>query len=651
MADITSQQIMNFLLKPESNMSIVFLVIFLLLFAFGIWIFFRLRSRINSFGDNAVKSYSEVSSKISPEEFVKKSVDELSAMEGILEGIPDMFVSIGILATFIGLGIAIQNASELLSAETLELDKFITLLGIISFKFQTSVWGIFFSLVFRRFFVETYFEFRQNVIDSVRNRLYKNERDGIQTLLEKQNELLEKQFEYHQHADSDRQQKFDEFSQTLQNFIQDYISAVFVEHMDKVNESLQMINDSLRKFNDDQNQNHKYEFNEIQKLNSNISQHIDALTNFQTTAEKFSDEVQIFSGYVDEYKNVVDSSFEKIININEKVIQTQEEAMLLAKQSIDDTQKVYINSEKQYRRNLEQRETQYVSEMNKKLSAMLETTAEQFKQALDKSISQVSGDYNNVLNTFNDKFSENMQKIGSDYTREIQRYDSIANQLTNVLDGIDQNVKNLHGTMLEEQKQLSNSSYNLLEQMQTAVDEFNSASKIHADDVSNIYKSIQDSLTKMQSMNSQHGETLRNFTNAFISSASMMNRNQTEDINNRIEQLDSIVQAMQDISKELSTDRMKYDTERMKSIDEIRQSIVDSISKLNQTQIESTQKLESIMKNILAMQIKAQRSAQPAQIQTQPQTQTVQTSTRTAQAINIIPKSIINTKKTTGDKK
>jgi len=186
-------QAIRFLFIPEAALSAIFLIIFVALFAFGVKMQRTCRAKVVALADEAAEDYARSSRSMPVELYLKKRLEPLSAKEGILEGIPDTFVSIGILATFIGLGIAIQGAAELLSTDQIELDKLIGLLGVIAFKFQTSVWGILLSLVFRRVFVERYYEMREDVIDQTRTLLYSKERDSLQTLVEKQNAFLEKQ--------------------------------------------------------------------------------------------------------------------------------------------------------------------------------------------------------------------------------------------------------------------------------------------------------------------------------------------------------------------------------------------------------------------------------------------------------------------------
>lgn len=180
----------QFLFVPESALSVVFLVIFCTLFVLGLYWASNCRKTVEEWAENGGDEYDKVRDKMPAEIFVRKQADKNSSEEAKLEGLPDVFVSVGIIGTFLGLGVAIQGAANLLQDEKIDLSKLTAVLGIIAFKFQTSVWGIGLSLLFRRFVVETYLDFRQNTLDVLLETVYAKERAGIRALLEKQNELL-----------------------------------------------------------------------------------------------------------------------------------------------------------------------------------------------------------------------------------------------------------------------------------------------------------------------------------------------------------------------------------------------------------------------------------------------------------------------------
>jgi hypothetical protein len=93
-------------------------------------------------------------SRMTPQEYLRLHLDEAHASH-LLAAIPGFLVSLGILGTFIGLGIAVGEASgamagDIETAESMaEMQAALNnLLTAISFKFQASAWGILSSLLF-----------------------------------------------------------------------------------------------------------------------------------------------------------------------------------------------------------------------------------------------------------------------------------------------------------------------------------------------------------------------------------------------------------------------------------------------------------------------------------------------------------------------
>lgn len=180
----------EFFLIPEAVLSTVFLMIFIGIFAFGVYRQRKCTEFLQAFDAEADENFKALATKMTPDMFIKKNLRKISVTEDLLEELPNVFVSIGIVATFLGLGVAIQGAAELLQTDKLELPKLTAVLGVIAFKFQTSVWGICFSIIFRNVIVERYFEFRRQLVDEITDRLYVLERENARTLIERQNELL-----------------------------------------------------------------------------------------------------------------------------------------------------------------------------------------------------------------------------------------------------------------------------------------------------------------------------------------------------------------------------------------------------------------------------------------------------------------------------
>ncbi|MDY6351287.1 MAG: hypothetical protein SPL62_12430, partial [Selenomonas sp.] len=275
--------------------------------------------------NGAAEDYARSRQSISVELYLKKRLEPLSAKEGILEGIPDTFVSIGILATFIGLGIAIQGAAELLSTDQIELDKLIGLLGVIAFKFQTSVWGILLSLVFRRVFVERYYELREDVIDQTRALLYSKDRDSLQTLLEKQNAFLE------------NQQTF--IAEHLSTFIEAIHAQVKAsqqmgEHTQQVHEELALFREEHRALEADFSQKLQASWTEL-------------LAKLQAFGDRMSEEQQELSNknydvLIQMHKHIDDQTKTVLASENDYRSETTMQLRSALRETIDQMQTKYI---------------------------------------------------------------------------------------------------------------------------------------------------------------------------------------------------------------------------------------------------------------------------------------------------------------------
>ena len=166
------QKAAEFLFIPESSLSIIFLVIFIGLFIYGLVIISNCKKALKEYKDNCGAQYEEERARINQKQFLSRICAAMAAKEVPVIDLPNMFVSVGILGTFIGLGVAIHGAADLLSADKVDLNKLNEVLNVIAFKFQTSVWGTIFSLVFQKFIAEPYFVKKHGLIGEVESTIY-----------------------------------------------------------------------------------------------------------------------------------------------------------------------------------------------------------------------------------------------------------------------------------------------------------------------------------------------------------------------------------------------------------------------------------------------------------------------------------------------
>ncbi len=159
-------QVIEFLfrLKPLSQ---VFISLMLVLFAFGAWFarhkMKKFQEQLHTLSDEYKQGIDGVSQKISPKEYIELNLDERHT-SGFIETIPGVLVSLGILGTFVGLGVAIHEASGTMGEQfdSIESMKGLqqslnALLTAVAAKFQVSAWGIILSIVFT-FSVQRRFE-------------------------------------------------------------------------------------------------------------------------------------------------------------------------------------------------------------------------------------------------------------------------------------------------------------------------------------------------------------------------------------------------------------------------------------------------------------------------------------------------------------
>ena len=162
----------QFFFVPEAILSVIFLLIFIGMFLLGLKWVKHCRKALTILQEQAVSDYVNIQNKLTPQAFLRIRLSVLNDVENRLEELPSTFINVGILATFLGLGVAIQGAADLLHESVMDLTRLTDVLSVIAFKFQTSVWGICFSLIFQKFFVDTYFSARQDLIDELTEALF-----------------------------------------------------------------------------------------------------------------------------------------------------------------------------------------------------------------------------------------------------------------------------------------------------------------------------------------------------------------------------------------------------------------------------------------------------------------------------------------------
>ena len=331
--DNLAQKTLHFLFIPEASLAVIFLLVFIVMSALGIMLYLRCKRTLIEISLNAEEDFTSQRNKMSSAAYLQKKILRLSADEGRLEGLPNNFVSIGIMATFIGLGVAIQGAADLLSAETPDLTQMTDVLAVIAFKFQTSIWGVAFSLIFQFLIVNRYLSEKQDILDDVTKRLYEIEGLNSRLLLEQQNELLAKNFELLIKNGSDYSDKrtleaenllqgvtavndrLDEYVGATMEFIRTVKTFTEVaEHFDRTTQKLESLvqesGEHYRNAQDNLTQLHEQMIEEIQRNSeqtiTQTERNVEAMRKvFKVSAHDFAERTQLA------LKDSVDDTYRK----------------------------------------------------------------------------------------------------------------------------------------------------------------------------------------------------------------------------------------------------------------------------------------------------------------------------------------------------
>ena len=394
----------EFFFIPEAALSVIFLIVFIAIFLLGIKWRRYCRAVLSQLKENAVRDYGEIQNKLSPQMFLQTRLAVLTDEESRIGELPNVFVSVGILATFLGLGVAIQGAADLLHEDTVDLMKLIDVLGVIAFKFQTSIWGVCFSLIFQRFFVDSYFSQRQDVIDELTAALYAIEGDDTRALLAAQNKMLGTQF-------------------SMQQKLQTALAQRVIGELEKQNASLDFLKEHFIRF-------------------------VDTSVSFTETAREFKDETKKLQDAVVLIQETVDRNIRESQETFQKVkedfisrLVTNQEEFKEELHSIQSSANRYIaESQKQMLKN----EDQFAERTQRAFEGMLESQLGRVHDeymAETRQIGKTIQTLSVVLEKIDTQIDQ-MQKLGySEQKKWTALYKSISDDLKIVSTGIADQVR------------------------------------------------------------------------------------------------------------------------------------------------------------------------------------------------------------------
>ena len=495
----------KFFFVPEAALAVFFLVVFAVIFGLGIYWERNCRKNIEYLRDNAERDYNAVRAKISPELFIKKYLNKLSPTENKIEGIPEEFVSIGIVATFLGLGVAIQGSAELLENEKLELAKLTAVLGVIAFKFQTSVWGICFSLIFRRAVVESYFDFRQETVDYVTELLYLNERASIRTLLEKQNDFLEEQAARREELELERHKNLLTENRQLFTVLFEKLAAAHSENLQAI--SLQ--NAQIVQLEKNLHADNLKNLSHLEYMADNLKTFVAAAEKFTETAAAFSNNVEQFkiellqnlqAGFAD-----IKTSNENLENLHEKHIEEihsqHERNIFYVTEKLDELhQKFYLDS------------IRYVEETQNALQKILEETVDKINDGYIREAAEIR----NTIDKLNETLATVEARVNFTNEEFIAKQNQFVNEWRTVTSAVTDTLKIFESTVAENfstaaksykdfQTFNANNAQNLTNITEQAVNNFNKISNKFTD-------SLENNLAALQKNSNSNAQNLANIT-------------------------------------------------------------------------------------------------------------------------------------------
>lgn len=391
----------NFLFVPEAALAVFFLIIFIVLCIYGYLKVRKCKSFINELEQNIEAEFDRYKDKYNPHTFISVKLAAISGIENEVIQIPNIFVSIGILATFLGLGVAIQSAAALLKSNTVELAKLNDVLGIIAFKFQTSVWGIMFSLLFQKMLVNTYFEYKEKIISAMHEKLYEKVKAGIHKTLDEQNGLLVQQIELQKETQNLTKEHMDNFAAMMQANLNSFAN-IMQQSFDKLNQTMQ---DNFSNYNNSMNNSMQKFLNlteDYRAISEQFTQNVNDFADKANAQNKLrSQQLVEFKNNLEVQKNYLDGQMEKFIqnlqDTQEKANESNRDAVLSFNESVKAMEQRFIYNENEYARQTQDmlgealdKHLRMISDETVGQCRAVSKTVDRLGEALDKHLQMLS---------------------------------------------------------------------------------------------------------------------------------------------------------------------------------------------------------------------------------------------------------------------
>ena len=405
----------RFFFVPEAALSVLFLLAFIVMFLLGIKWRKYCQRELTALQEHAVDDYAQLQNKLTPQAFLRIRLSALADVENRLEELPGTFINVGILATFLGLGVAIQGAADLLQESVTDLTRLTEVLSVIAFKFQTSVWGICFSLVFQKFFVDTYFSARQDLIDELTETLFATEGDGIRALLATQNQLFEKQLALQQEAET----RLQETETKRQEAVGQALAKTF--------EAFERISHRIETWQNEAALQHMNSFEALKSElgRQSISLQIIAgnIAKFIESAEAFAKNTTIFAHMTKEFQDETKKLKESVHAIHDTV----EKNIRTSRETFEKVQEDFLEELKSNREST----NRFLEASQKQLLCSEEDFAERSQQAFEKMLRAQLGQVHNEYMTETKHVHEAIRRL-SGVLHELEQHVAEMKQVSQV---------------------------------------------------------------------------------------------------------------------------------------------------------------------------------------------------------------------------
>ncbi len=426
----------EFFFIPEAILSSTFLIVFIGIFIFGLNRRQKCREFLRTFDSEAEENFKAVATKMTPEMFIKKNLRKISVLEDVIGELPNVFVSIGIIATFLGLGVAIQGAAELLQTDKLELAKLTAVLGVIAFKFQTSVWGICCSIIFRSVIVERYMEYRRQLVDELTDRLYVLERENVRTLIERQNDLLA------------------------------------FQHKENLAANVAQSRALLEKLTTFESQMHQ----DNNAANENLSFLAKSFTDFVEVAKSFAQEERAFA--------------ESVRVFAERVKIFQEEFSLLVQEEFSDLKAI--------NENLGRIHAEHIQKIHEEHAANIFYTTQELDKLHEKFYHDAKRFTQESRQTLDELLEKTLGQVHEEYIREAHEICGAVNEIKSTLLTIQDNVTAVNREFTSEQKQFAMSWQSATNKISATMDAFSISAAKESERLETMLKTLESVANKMQ---------------------------------------------------------------------------------------------------------------------------------------------------------